>query len=178
MTIRTTLAAMAIITAATGTHALAEANDACANLDTDLTSQRAGEYADLIANAFSKDPDPSERFLPVDFDVYGFMSIGDWSAVRGDIPIADSALFLFETVDGKKQFRDVWGGLTEPSDQSDLMKWAEAAGVPQSIVACFTHQMTDVTDAISPYGFTVDLSFTADALNRLSGLGEDIIVST
>lgn len=179
MTIRNFLAAMVIITAATGTHALAEtadADDACANLDTDLTDQRAGKYADLITDTFSKDLEPSERFLPADVDVYGFMEIGDWSAVQGDIPTADSALFLFEKVDGKKQYKDVWGGLIEPSDESELIEWAEAAGAPQGIAACFAQQMT-VADAISPYGFTVDLSFSTKAQARLTDLGEEIIVS-
>lgn len=176
MTIRTCLAAITVMLATTGTHALAAAEDACAGVDTELTDLRADEYADLIAGTFAEDLEPDERFLPSDVEIYAFLESGAWSAVQGDIPIADSAWFLFEKDDGKKQYKDVWGGMTESSDEPKLIEWAEAAGAPQDIATCLAHQMADGADAISPYSFTVDLSFSARALDRLSSLGEDIIV--
>lgn len=177
MTIRTCLAATTVILATTGTYALAGADDACASVDTDLTDLRAGEYADLIASSFSEDLEPSERFLPSDVEIYAFLESGDWSAVNAAIPTADIAMLFFEKVGNEKQFRDAWGGMAESSERPELIDWAEALGAPQDLATCFADQMISGADADSPYGFSVDLSFTAEALESLTGLGEEIIVS-
>lgn len=175
MTIRICLAAITVIFTTTGTHAVAD--DACADVVTDLTVQRADRYADLIASTFSEDLEPSERLLPSDVEISAVLENGDWSAVNAAIPTADIAMLFFEKVDGEKQFKDAWGGMAEPSERPELIEWAEALGAPENLATCFADQMVSDADEVSPFGFTVDLSFSTDALDRLTKLGEEVIVS-
>lgn len=177
MTIPICLAVITVILATTGTQALADADDACADIDTDLTDQRVIEYRDLIASTFSGELEPSERLLPSDVEIYAFLESGDWSAVNAAIPTADIAMLFFEKVGDEKQFRDAWGGMAVPSERPELVEWAEALGAPQELATCFADQMAGDMDADQPYGFTIDLSFTPDALESLTGLGEEIVVS-
>ena len=105
------------------------------------------------------------------------MESGGWSAVNAAIPTADIAMLFFEKVGDGKLFKDAWGGMAEASERPDLIEWAEALGAPEDLATCFADQMISSADAESPYGFSVDLSFTSDALESLTGLGEEIIVS-
>lgn len=179
MRILTFFAAALIVGVVTGIPVQAKTVDrgaACEDLSIDLTEQSSGEYAVLINSAVSKNIDPSERFQPSDVDVYGFMQLGEWSAAMGSIPIADDGLFLFESVDGKKQYRGVWGGMIEATDALELEKWAESSGAPKDTAKCFAQQMT-VIDAVSPDSFTVELLSSANLQARLTQLGEEIMVS-
>lgn len=180
MSYRSCLATITIILAATGSHALAntdDADDACLGVDTELTDQRGAEYTNLIVGTFSEDLDPSERFQSSDVEIYSFLESETWSAVYAAIPTADIAMFFFEQVDGERQFKDVWGGMAEPSERPDLIKWAENLGAPQALATCFAEQMVGNGDEDSSFGFTVDLSFSPNALELLTERGEDIIVS-
>ncbi|WP_147393029.1 hypothetical protein [Paracoccus siganidrum] len=166
-----------MVLAATGAPALAEGVDPCAGIDTNLTDKRAREYAHLIVDAFSKDLKPSERFKPSDVEVESFLGGGHWSAVNASIPTADMAMFFFQEVGGKKQFKDVWGGIAEASEAPQLIEWAEDLGAPHNFATCFADQVTFDDNAGSPFGFTVDLTFSAKAEERLAALHEEVIVS-
>lgn len=177
MVIRSGLAIIAIIVATTGTPSLADADDACVGVTTDLTDQLITNYADLIVNAFSEDLEPSERFQSSDVEIYKFLESDDWSAVLAAIPTADIGMFFFEEGNGEKQFKDVWGGMpAEPSERPDLIQWAEALGAPQALATCFADQMIGDEEE-SPFGFTIDLSFSTKALDHLTEIDEMVIVS-
>src|SRR5690606_702943 len=85
--------------------------------------------------------------------------------------------FFFEEVDGHKQFRDVWGGMAEPSERPELIEWARNLGAPENLATCFAHYIIDGTAADQSFGFTVDLGFTQAALDTLTGQGEEVVVS-
>lgn len=152
-------------------------DDACAGVDTVLTDERTQEYAVLIADSISQDLEPSERFQATDVEIYDFLESGTWSAVYGAVPTADIGMFFFEEEDGRKQFRDVWGGMAEPSERPDLIDWARDLGAPENLATCFAHYIIDGTPADQSFGFSVDLGFTQAALDTLTRQGEEVIVS-
>lgn len=177
MRMTTCFTSIVIVLAATAAPALAEGVDPCAGIDTNLTDKRAKEYAHLIVDAFSEDLKPSERFKPSDVEVESFLGSGHWSAVNASIPTADMGMFFFQVVGGKKQFKDVWGGIAEASEVPQVIKWAEDLGAPHNLATCFADQVSFDGSADSPFGFTVDLTFSAKAEERLASLHEEVIVS-
>jgi hypothetical protein len=166
--------AIALGLAVTGASALAGtayADEPCVGVDIDLTDERAQEYTGLIADAIG------EGLQPSDVEIYAFLESGNWSAVYGDIPTADTAMFFFEEVDGERQFRDVWGGWADPSERPELIEWAENLGAPENLATCFAHYILDDTAADQSFGFSVELAFSDRALSTLTERGEEIVVS-
>ena len=116
----------------------AEAADhACVGVDTSLTDARKREYASLVAGSVTIKVNPST----VDFQ--NFMTAGAWSAVYVSMPNAEPGFFFFEIVDGRKRFKDVWGGFAVPEDRPELIKWATALGAPATLAGCFAHTVTN-----------------------------------
>lgn len=165
------------IQAAAPLAGMASAEEPCTGVTTDLTAEREQDYAGLIAKSISAFLDPSEEPLrPSDVDIYNILEIGNWSAVYGDMPTADTAMFFFEDVNGDKQFKDVWGGWADPSDRPELVAWAEALGAPEELATCFAHVTIDDPSEGQEFGFAIDLSFTATALDTLAEQNEEVIV--
>lgn len=106
--------------------------DACAAADTQLTDARVGKYSTLVANSIRDD-----KVRPDEVTIHGFMRSGTWSTVFASIPIADPGFFLFETVDGDVQFRDIWAGLAEEDDRAGLIDWARSLGALEKFASCF-----------------------------------------
>ena len=106
------------------------AQEACLSLDTALTLVRAQEYAPLIAQA-------AEGTTPEQVEFLSFMESGNWSAVYAATPVADPGYFFFERVNSTNQFKDVWAGMADSSDQPELVKWAETLGAPTDLATCF-----------------------------------------
>jgi hypothetical protein len=103
----------------------------CAGVDTRLSPSRAQEFTGPVAAA------AGERVKPSQVKIVKFLTSGSWSAVYASTPAADDGYFFFQQVDGKKQFRDVWGGMAQPSERPDLIAWAKKIGAPESLAACF-----------------------------------------
>jgi len=108
----------------------AMAQEACVSLDNALTFVRAQEYAPLIAKA-------AEGTKPEQVEFMSFAESGNWSVVYAATPVADPGYFFFEKVGGKTQFKDVWGGMADASEQPELVKWAETLGAPTELANCF-----------------------------------------
>lgn len=106
------------------------AQETCFSLDTALTVVRAQEYAPLIAQA-------AEGTTPEQVEFLSFVESGSWSVVYAATPVADPGYFFFEKVSGKNQFKDVWSGMADPSEQPELVKWAETLGAPTELATCF-----------------------------------------
>ena len=106
------------------------AQETCLSLDTALTVVRAQEYAPLIAQA-------AEGTTPEQVEFLSFAESGSWSVVYAATPVADPGYFFFEKVSGKNQFKDVWSGMADPSEQPELVKWAETLGAPTELATCF-----------------------------------------
>jgi len=106
------------------------AQETCFSLDTALTVVRAQEYASLIAQA-------AEGTTPEQVEFLSFVESGSWSVVYAATPVADPGYFFFEKVSGKNQFKDVWSGMADPSEQPELVKWAETLGAPTDLATCF-----------------------------------------
>ncbi len=155
----------------------ASADAACASVDTDLTDAREHEYRALIVDSLSADQEDSERLGLGDVEVYSFLASGGWSAVYGAVPTADNAVFFFEDVDGAQQFRDVWAGWADPSERNTLIEWARNLGAPESLATCSAHYVVDAPEADQPYAFTIDLTFTDQALTTLNSREEEVVVS-
>lgn len=109
----------------------------CAGVDTDLTDARKAEYAALVAKSLNAKVKPSA------VGVSRYMGSGAWSAVYASTPVADDGVLFFEVADGKKQFKDVWGGVADPSERQDLIKWAKDLGAPVNLAKCFAHVVVD-----------------------------------
>lgn len=107
------------------------AQGACAGVDMQLTPARSSEYAGLVAAVVE------EGVRPEEVDTSLFMGSGDWSVVLVSTPVSDPGYFFFEESDGRKQFRDVWGGVIERADVPGVIEWASALGPPGDLVECF-----------------------------------------
>lgn len=106
---------------------------ACDGIDTALTDARKLEYAALVADSLTVEVDPST----VSFQ--SFMTSGAWSAAYALTPDTEWGFYFFETVDGQKRFKDVWGGFAVEEDRPELIKWAKELGAPEHFARCFAH---------------------------------------
>jgi len=109
------------------------ADHACTGLDTNLTDARKHEYATLVASSMTV------KIKPSTVSLMNFMTSGSWSAVYASTPESDPGFFFFQTVNGQKQFKEVWGGFAVPEDRPELIKWARALGAPENLATCFAH---------------------------------------
>lgn len=108
----------------------------CAGVDTNLTDPVKREYAAMVAKAVGKGVKPSQVKLS------RVMQSGNWSAVYASTPQTDDGMLFFETVDGRKQFKDVWGGWADPSERPELVAWAKKLGAPDRLAKCFARTVT------------------------------------
>lgn len=118
------------------TCALAASN-ACDGVKVEMTTARKQEYAALVAAAMENKVKPAQ----VKFEA--ILESGDWSAAYASTPAADDGMMFFQKVNGKKKFRDVWGGYAEPSEKPDLIAWAKKLGVPANLATCFAQTVTE-----------------------------------
>ncbi|WP_048648845.1 hypothetical protein [Nitratireductor soli] len=109
----------------------------CDGVDTQLTKERRAEYTGLVAQALEMKP----KVANVEIDK--FMQSGAWSAVYASTAVSDDGVLFFETVGGKKQFKDVWGGIADPSERKELIDWAKDLGSPENLAKCFAHMIVD-----------------------------------
>ena len=70
------------------------------------------------------------------------MESGNWSAAYISTPVADDGVMFFQTVSGRKHFRDVWGGGADPSERPELVAWARKLGAPADLAKCFAETVT------------------------------------
>lgn len=104
---------------------------ACAEVDTNLSPARKQEYAGLVAAAVGK------RVRPTQVKIFNVLTSDAWSAVYAGTPVADDGFLFFQEINGKKQYKDAWGGMAQPSERPDLIAWAKKIGAPESLAACF-----------------------------------------
>lgn len=113
------------------------ANNACDGVKVEVTKARKQEYAPLVISAMDK------KFKPVEAKFITIMESGNWSAAYVSTPVSDDGVMFFQTVNGKKQFRDVWGGYADPSEKAELVSWAKKLGTPQNLADCFAETVTE-----------------------------------
>ncbi|MEI5681830.1 hypothetical protein G6N74_25910 [Mesorhizobium sp. CGMCC 1.15528] len=113
------------------------ANNACEGVKLDLTKAHKQAYAPLVAAAMNNKVKPAQ----VEFEA--IMESGDWSAAYISTPITDDGVMFFQSVNGKKQYRDVWGGFADPSEQTQLVSWAKKLGAPEKLAKCFAQTVTE-----------------------------------
>lgn len=111
----------------------AAAGDAqpCVGADVEIADARRKEFLRLVVGAVDN------KVKPEAVEIDGFMRIGTWSAVYATTPIADPGWFVFESADGRHQFKDVWGGMADEGDRQGLVEWATGLGAPAKFAACF-----------------------------------------
>ncbi|RUT93803.1 hypothetical protein EOD23_34250 [Mesorhizobium sp. USDA-HM6] len=113
------------------------ANNACDGIKVEVTKARKQEYAPLVAAAVDN------KFKPAQAKFFTIMESGNWSAAYVSTPVGDDGVMFFQTVNGKKQFREVWGGYAEPSEKPDLVSWAKKLGAPERLARCFAETVTE-----------------------------------
>ncbi|NTG30069.1 hypothetical protein G6L33_22865 [Agrobacterium rhizogenes] len=114
----------------------AVATDRCQDIKVAITDLRKQEYGALVASAMETKIKASQvRF-------YSILESGVWSAAYVSTPASDDGVMFFETVNGKKRFRDVWGGWADPSEIPELIAWAKKLGVSKDIASCFAKLVT------------------------------------
>lgn len=107
------------------------ANNACDGVKVEVTKARMQAYAPLVVAAMDN------KIKPAQVEFQAIMERDDWSAAYVSIPIADDGVMFFQAVNGKKLFRDVWGGFADPSEQPELVSWAKKLGAPEKLARCF-----------------------------------------
>jgi hypothetical protein len=118
------------------TSAFAAKHD-CDGVKVEVTKARKHEYAPLVASAM----DNRIKSAQVEFST--IMESGNWSAAYVSTPVSDDGVMFFQTVNGKKQFREVWGGWADPSERPELVAWAKKLGAPQDLAKCFAETVTE-----------------------------------
>jgi hypothetical protein len=113
------------------------ANNACDGVKVEVTKARKQEYAPLVVSAMDK------KFKPAQAKFITILESGNWSAAYVSTPVSDDGVMFFQTVNGKKQFRDVWGGYADPSEKPELVSWAKKLGTPQNLADCFAETVTE-----------------------------------
>ncbi|OVZ57413.1 hypothetical protein CDO44_18635 [Pigmentiphaga sp. NML080357] len=108
----------------------------CAGVAANLTQAQKAEYATLVAHAVGGGVRPSQIVLA------RYMQSGAWSAVYASTPRTDPGVLFFEEIDGRKQFREAWGGWADRSEQAKLVDWARKLGAPESLARCFANVVT------------------------------------
>ncbi|MCR6727441.1 MULTISPECIES: hypothetical protein [Agrobacterium] len=109
----------------------------CDGVELELTKVRKQDYAAVVASAVD------HKVKPVQVEFNAILESDDWAAAYVSTPIADDGMMFFQTVNGKKQFRDVWAGYADDSDRPDLIKWARKLGAPEKLARCFAQIVTD-----------------------------------
>lgn len=109
----------------------------CDGVKLELTKVRKQDYATIVASAVD------HKVKPAQVEFNAILESGDWAAAYVSTPIADDGMMFFQTVNGKKQFRDVWAGYADDSDRPDLVKWARKLGAPEKLARCFAQVVTD-----------------------------------
>lgn len=112
------------------------ANMACDPIKVEMTKVRKQAYGSLVVSAMNN------KIKPAQVKFSTIMESGNWSAVYVSTPISDDGMMFFQTVNGKKQFRDVWGGYAEPSEKPELIAWAKKLGAPEILARCFAETVT------------------------------------
>lgn len=138
-TVYSTSAAALLTVAGLGTAltpAFAAKND-CDGVKVEVTKARKQEYAPLVASA------TDNRVKPAQVEFSTIMESGNWSAAYVSTPVADDGVMFFQLVNGKKHFRDVWGGWADPSEKAELVTWAEKLGAPKQLAKCFAETVTE-----------------------------------
>jgi hypothetical protein len=107
------------------------ATNACEGVQVELTKAHEQAYAPLVAAAMDN------KLKPAQVEFEAIMESGDWSAAYVSTPITDDGVMFFQTINGKKQFREVWGGFAEPSEKPQLVRWAKKLGAPDKLARCF-----------------------------------------
>ncbi|TDK28648.1 hypothetical protein E2F46_01915 [Luteimonas aestuarii] len=102
----------------------------CHGADTGLGDARRDEYLALVSGAL-------EGVESSSVGIVRFMAIGAWSVVLATTPVADPGWFVFESTDGRNQFKDVWAGMAVEDDRPGLVQWATALGAPKDFSTCF-----------------------------------------
>lgn len=113
------------------------ASKACDGVKVEMTKARKAQYAPLVAAAMESNVKPAQvKFSAI-------LESGNWSAAYISTPVSDDGVMFFQTVDGKKRFRDVWGGWAEPSERPELAAWAKKLGAPTDMAKCFAETVTE-----------------------------------
>jgi hypothetical protein len=119
---------------------VAVAQDACANIEQPMTDALKQEYATLAAAALADGETPDQ------IEVDTVLQSGGWSVAYVTPAEVEPGYMFFEEADGKKQFKDVWGGFATVSEQPETAKWAEALGAPADLSACFASLAASAED--------------------------------
>ena len=123
-----------------GTAPAFAADHACDGVKVEATKARKQEYAHLVVSAMDN------KFKPARAKFITIMESGDWSAAYVSTPVSDDGVMFFQTVNGRKQFRNVWGGYAEPSEKPQLVSWAKKLGAPQDLAKCLPRRLRNDGD--------------------------------
>ncbi|WPZ15489.1 hypothetical protein T8J41_06690 [Nitratireductor rhodophyticola] len=131
-----------IVLTATAVLALTEASSfaaksTCDGVKVEMTKARKAEYAPLVASAMEA------KIKPAQVEFGALIESGNWSAAYISTPVSDDGMMFFETVNGRKRFREVWGGWAEPSERPELAAWARKLGAPDDLAKCFAWIVTE-----------------------------------
>ena len=108
----------------------------CPGVDQSLTAARKQEYARLVADDLRGDVQPRR------IKVLAFMGQAPWSVAYVSTPVSDNGYFFFEETRRAKRFKDVWGGMAEPSERPQIAAWARKLGAPKQLAQCFAFHAT------------------------------------
>ncbi|MBV7483875.1 hypothetical protein [Bordetella sp. BOR01] len=108
----------------------------CDGLAMAVNAQNHDAYATAAAQALTG------HVRPASIKMNRLYRAGAWSAAWLDIPGHESGVFFFEDQGAVPGFKEVWGGIADPSEMPELVAWARKLGAPQDLARCFAQVVT------------------------------------
>lgn len=106
------------------------AQEICAGIEVKPTEAITKEYVDLTAEALKES-------APGPIKVEKVLVSGAWSVAYIVPQNLDPGYAFFKDTDGKKIFKDVWGGFATVAERTEIATWGETLGAPADLAACF-----------------------------------------
>ncbi|MEN4909950.1 hypothetical protein [Rahnella bonaserana] len=106
---------------------IASATVDCGNLKLKINAGNNPFYQDLVQKVLV------EKVSSKQIDVSEVLSNEGWLAIFASTKTSEPGVFFFQN----KKFIDVWGGMVEQDEKTNVLKWAHGIHAPEQLAHCF-----------------------------------------
>ncbi|WP_439292227.1 MULTISPECIES: hypothetical protein [Rahnella] len=106
---------------------IASATVDCGNLKLKINAGNNPFYQDLVQKVLV------EKVSSKQIDVSEVLSNEGWLAIFASTKTSEPGVFFFQN----KKFIDVWGGMVEQDEKTNVLKWAHGIHAPEQLTHCF-----------------------------------------
>ncbi|MGP3004045.1 hypothetical protein, partial [Serratia bockelmannii] len=106
---------------------IASASVDCANLKQKINAENKRLYQGLVQEVLT------EKVSSKKIDVSEVLADKEWLAIFASTKTSEPGIFFFKS----KEFIDVWGGMVEQEEKTNVLKWAQGIHAPGTLTQCF-----------------------------------------